>query len=151
MLVQGITDTTGDEVTADTIREVFYGEYINRKDGFELLDSRIETRTDAEGEGGTARLSARVRQKESVLEIKGEGNGPIDAFCNALRQSVGVKFSLSSYHEHALEEGSDSRAVSYIEVEDRDTGRRRFGVGIDTSISQASFRAVLSALNRLKA
>jgi hypothetical protein len=52
--------------------------------------------------------------------------------------------------QDALEGGSGSRAVSYIELQDGE-GRRRFGVGIDTSISLASFRAVLSALNRLQA
>lgn len=60
---------------------------------------------------------------------------------------MGLTFKLLSYHEHALEQGSDSKAVSYIRVEDgsRDT---YFGAGIDTNIDIASFRAIVSALNR---
>jgi 2-isopropylmalate synthase len=81
-------------------------------------------------------------------EISGEGNGPIDAFCSALREAGMGGVSLLTYHEHALEHGSGSRAVAYIQVESA-RGERRFGAGVDPDIGAASFRAVVSALNRL--
>ena len=80
-------------------------------------------------------------------DISGRGNGPIDAFSNALRTLMGMDFSLISYYEHALKRGSDSKAVAYIQIEDGQNGKF-WGAGIDTSIDTASFKAILSALNR---
>ncbi len=80
-------------------------------------------------------------------EVSGSGIGPIDAFSNALRRASTVDFRLLSYHEHALGKGSDSRAVAYIQIENSD--REKFwGVGIDTNIKFASYKSILSALNR---
>ena len=83
------------------------------------------------------------------MTITGTGNGPIDAFCAALRAAGIGDFSLLSYHEHALDRGSGSRAVAYIQIETAG-GVRLFGVGVDTDIAAASFRAILCALNRLE-
>jgi 2-isopropylmalate synthase len=148
VLIQGIADRTGKEVTSEGIREAFEKEYVRRTTPYDLAGCAIEAPPGGSGEEGRAAVKASLRRTGGEVEITGEGNGPIDAFCNALREEEGLDFSLLSYHQHALEGGSGSRAVSYIELEDGE-GRRRFGVGIDTSISLASFRAVLSALNRL--
>jgi 2-isopropylmalate synthase len=147
-IVQEISDRTGREVTPDMIRSAFDEEYLRRQEPYGLVDSRIEVSPEGPDSQGKTRVTAWIRRKGEETEVSGEGNGPIDAFCNALRQDDNLSFSLLSYHEHALGEGSDSKAVSYIEIE-AEGGRRRFGAGIDTSISLASFRAILSALNRL--
>jgi 2-isopropylmalate synthase len=147
-LAQEITDRTGRELTSEGIREAFEEEYLRRTTPYDLAGCAIEAPPGGSCEEGRAAVKALLRRADGDVEIAGEGNGPIDAFCNALREKEGLDFTLRSYHQHALEGGSGSRAVSYIELEDGE-GRRRFGVGIDTSISLASFRAVLSALNRL--
>ncbi len=147
-LIQEITDRTGKEVTPVMILEAFEEEYILRKSPFSLGECRIEASPGESEKESSASVTAAIVRDGLRREISGRGNGPIDAFCNALRDSEGITFSLQSYHEHSLDRGSGSRAVSYIEIEDG-KGRRRYGVGIDTSISLASFRAVLSALNRL--
>ena len=125
-------------------------EYIDREGPFSLGDCRIEAAPGESERESTASVTASLVRDGRTTVISGAGNGPIDAFCNALREEEGISFRLQSYHEHSLDRGSGSRAVSYIEIED-ERGRRRFGVGVDTSISLASFRAVLSALNRLGA
>ena len=98
------------------------------------------------GAGDAPRSGSTARRARS----SGAGNGPIDAFCAALRAAGIADFSLLSYHEHALDRGSGSRAVAYIQIEAAG-GVRLFGVGIDTDIAAASFRAILGALNRLAA
>jgi 2-isopropylmalate synthase len=148
VLIQEITDRTGKEVTSEGIREAFEMEYVRKKTPYELIGCSIEAAPGDSGQESRAAVKASLGSGDRKVEITGEGNGPIDAFCNALREEEKLNFSLKSYHQHSLEGGSGSRAVSYIELEDGE-GRRRFGVGIDTSISLASFRAVLSALNRL--
>jgi 2-isopropylmalate synthase len=149
-LVQEISDRTGREVTPEVVREVFEKEYLHRTEPYDLEECRIDAAPGSSGEESRTRVKARIRRNGESLAVEGEGNGPIDAFCNAVRESECIRFRLLSYHEHSLEQGSASRAVSYIELED-DRGRTGCGVGIDTSISLASFRAVLSALNRLNA
>lgn len=79
--------------------------------------------------------------------LRGSGNGPLDAFCAAMKASVTGEFTLCSYHEHALSGGQSAKAASYIEIEDVG-GNRKWGVGVDTDIIVASIKAVMSALNR---
>jgi 2-isopropylmalate synthase len=146
-LIQEISDRTGEEVTATMIRETFEEEYLHRKSPYDLAGCRIETSPSPSKEGSRTRITALIAKGGEEKELSGEGNGPIDAFCSALKGEEGLDFTLLSYHEHALDRGSGSRAVCYIELEG-EGGETRFGAGIDTSISLASFRAVLSALNR---
>jgi 2-isopropylmalate synthase len=149
-LVQAVSEKTGREVTPEVVRRTFEGEYLGRISPYDLEDCRISASPGGAGEESRTRVVARIRREGQSLEIEGEGNGPIDAFCNAVRESEKISFTLVSYHEHSLERGSASRAVSYIELEGSG-GRTKFGVGIDPSISLASFRAVLGALNHLLA
>ncbi len=81
--------------------------------------------------------------------LKGRGNGPIDAFVHALQELSGEKLAVLDYHEHALTGGADARAATYIELRVNDQ-RTLFGVGLDANIVTASFKAILSALNRAK-
>ncbi len=75
--------------------------------------------------------------------MRGAGNGPIDAFVNAL----GIDVRLMDYHEHAIGSGADARAACYVELR-VGNGPTLFGAGIDSNIVTASFKAVLSAVNR---
>jgi 2-isopropylmalate synthase len=77
------------------------------------------------------------------MEVKGAGNGPIDAFVRAL----GLDVRVMDYHEHAIGSGADAKAASYIELR-IGNGPTTFGVGIDGNIATASFKAVISAINR---
>ena len=82
--------------------------------------------------------------------MEGEGNGPLDAFFNALR-SIGITdYAFQSYHEHAISTGSDSKAIAYIELKKPD-GSSVFGVGIEPNINLASIQGVLCAINRAEA
>ena len=82
--------------------------------------------------------------------VSGVGNGPVSAFCDAL-SSVdlgygGLAVRVLDYNEHALTSGRDAEAAAYLEIEIGDDVF--WGVGISESITQASLRAVISALNR---
>lgn len=140
LIIQSISDTTGKEVLPHMIMEAFEKEYLQGSGPLSL-------------EACSFTSSARTEVKAAVMlhgerhELDGSGNGPIDAFSNALRKGLDIDFTLTSYHEHALEQGSDSKAAAYISIED--AGRHSFfGVGVDNNIDVASFKAVISALNR---
>ena len=100
----------------------------------------------SQNDGDSVEINAVVCTNSNNREITGKGNGPIDAFSNALREHLSINFRLLSYYEHAIEKGSDSRAAAYIQIE-ADAGSF-WGAGIDPNIDRASFKAILSALNR---
>jgi 2-isopropylmalate synthase len=82
--------------------------------------------------------------------VVGEGNGPLSAFVDGLERDLGIAVSVLDYAEHAVSAGTDAQAVAYVEAADA-PGTVRWGVGIDGSIVAASLKAVVSAVNRLRA
>ena len=97
----------------------------------------------------TVEVWAVITRNGTSKNLRGTGNGPIAAFFNALEEVEVKDFELLSYSEHSLGRGADSKAVSYIQLKNTVTSEVRFGAGIDTNISLASIRGVISALNRL--
>jgi 2-isopropylmalate synthase len=96
---------------------------------------------------GAVEITARVSVDGMTRTIAGIGNGPIDAFVNALARECDIALTIDDYHEHAIHHGSDALAAAYISV--RVPGRPSlFGVGIHANIVSASLAAAASALNR---
>ena len=81
--------------------------------------------------------------------VVGEGNGPIDAFFNAIHGQKIDQFTFVDYKEHAISDGSDSMAVAYIQLRDKD-GKDIFGVGVSHNINLAPLKGILCAINRYK-
>jgi 2-isopropylmalate synthase len=141
-------DGEGGEVDAPLMYEIFSGEYLVPNApgaGFELVGF------SSSSEDGTERITATVRAFGTEHQLTGVGNGPIDAFCQALSEVDlglgGLNVRVLDYAEHALTTGRDAEAAAYLEIE---VGERvLWGVGISESIVQASLRAVISALNRV--
>jgi 2-isopropylmalate synthase len=90
------------------------------------------------------------RPDGSTLTLEGAGNGPIDAFVDALKREFALEFSFLDYHEHAVGRGANATAACYVEIQDAH-GQVLHGVGIDPSIVTASLKATLSAVERLMA
>ena len=80
-------------------------------------------------------------------KAKGVGNGPIDAFVAAIASELHAPVKVMDYHEHAIGQGANATAITYIEMRVGD-GPSLHGVGMDSNIVTASFKAILSGLNR---
>ncbi len=146
--VQKVTDAKGRELKSVEIEKLFVDKYLAAQFPFELVDlDVIKRRIDPVENASSAQIEAVVKNKEEQVTFRGTGNGPLNAFCSGLQKKIGCSFKLHSYHEHALNTGSSSKAVAYIELEFSD-GRRIWGAGIDTDILVASIKAVLSCMNR---
>ncbi len=92
-------------------------------------------------------MLATVEEAGRGIEITGRGNGPIDAFVDALGRHAGMALRVVDYHEHAVGEGANAEAVAYLELA---AGKARlFGVGRHRNITAASLSAVVSGVNRL--
>jgi len=145
-VVQAKTDAEGGEVTSAQIWEIFNDEYLPadvadaRWGRFELLGTR--TQSDMSGD---VRLDVTLRDGDERVETSGNGNGPIAAFLEIVRER-GFDISLYDYVEHTLSTGGDAQAAAYVELQV--DGQRLWGVGIDGDISTASLKAIVSAVNR---
>ncbi len=141
--VNKIADETGEEITPEGVLACFQTEFLDLRDPLDILEFRAE-RLDND----TVEVWAVVRHDGVSKNLRGTGNGPIAAFMDAL-ESLGFKdYEVLSYSEHSLARGAKSKAVAYIELKGP-RGAALFGAGIDTNISMASIRGVVSALNRL--
>ena len=137
--VQRITDETGGEVAANDIHTIFNNEYLNAVTPYQYRSHHID---DSQG-NAEVRIRVELEKDGKPVTLQGAGNGPIDAFINAL----GMDIRLMDFHEHAIGAGANANAASYVELR-VNNGTTRFGVGIDGNIVTASLRAVLSAVNR---
>lgn len=147
-VVQQHTDASGAEVTADALWRIFTDEYLPVEPGsdlapwgrFALRGTSITTTED-----GRADLTVDLVDNGVERTIHAAGNGPIAAFVEALNE-VGVRVQVLDYAEHALSAGGDATAAAYVECAVGD--QTLWGAGIDPSISTASLKAIISAVNR---
>ena len=147
-VIQEVTDACGEELSPEMVFHTFEKEYLFRPNGFHLKSFEVMKRhIDRAEQESRAEIAAVLEYGGQEQTIQASGNGPLDAFCTALRQDLHLDFSLHSYHEHALARGSSSKAVSYIEIIDSDE-ESWWGAGVDTDIIVASIKSLLSAINR---
>ncbi|MBJ7324408.1 MAG: 2-isopropylmalate synthase [Rhodococcus sp.] len=145
--VQRITDGEGGEVSPKEMWDVFAEEYLTPIRPLERIKQSVQA---AEVDGGTDTITATVKVDGVEQEISGSGNGPLASFVDAL-STIGYDVSVLDYSEHALSAGDDAQAAAYVEASvTSPTGVATtvWGVGIATSITTASLRAVVSAVNR---
>jgi 2-isopropylmalate synthase len=140
--IQKITDGEGGEVSPKEMWDVFAEEYLAPIRPLERIRQKVDA---AEVDGGTDTITAVVKVDGVEREIVGAGNGPLAAFVDALG-AIGIHVSVLDYSEHALSAGEEAQAAAYVEASIG--GRTVWGVGIANSITTASLRAVVSAVNR---
>ena len=148
-LVQAKCEELERELIPKELFEVFAKNYLEHPMKYRLTRRKIYE----ESENGRDYVHFKGRMKigdDSEVVLQGTGNGPIDAFFNALK-AVGInQYQFISYSQHAISQGSDSKAVSYIELKKPD-GKNIFGIGIDSNVNVASVLGVLNAINRAEA
>ncbi|MBJ8346093.1 2-isopropylmalate synthase [Antrihabitans sp. YC2-6] len=137
--IQQITDGEGGEVSSKEMWDVFATEYLQPLLPLERISQKV-TASD-----GIDSITAIVKLNGKEHEISGTGEGPLSAFVDAL-STIGVDVRVLDYSEHAMTSGVDAQAAAYVECAIGD--KVVWGVGIATSITTASLRAVVSAVNR---
>ena len=140
--IQAITDGEGGEVSPKEIWDAFSEEYLAPITPLERMRQKVDA---SEEDGGTDSITAIVKIDGVEREIVGAGNGPLAAFVDALG-AIGYDINVLDYSEHAMSSGEEAQAAAYVEASIG--GRTVWGVGIATSITTASLRAVVSAVNR---
>jgi 2-isopropylmalate synthase len=139
--VQAVTEDSGTIIRPGEMWDVFSRTYLPEDAGMRLIGSEVSTG------GNRTTVTAQLLVGGEPRTVMGQGNGPIDALLGALRAELGVDFEVKDYSQHALTAGSEASAVAYVEAEGPD-GSTWWGVGMDSSILEASLHAVVSAANR---
>jgi 2-isopropylmalate synthase len=145
-VVQRVTDSQGGEVPPHELWRIFSDEYLPAADADGSWGRfRIKgIRQSSDGDGAD-HLVVELTDAGTPVTLEGHGNGPIAAFVAALGE-IGVDVRVLDYAEHAMSAGGDAKAAAYLECAVGD--RVLWGVGVDTNITRASLKAVVSAVNR---
>lgn len=143
-VIQSHTDDQGGEVFPDQMWKIFVDEYLPAEEnqwGRFRFAGLTQTSTQDKG----VELSVDLLDSKEPITLKGQGNGPISAFCRVM-QAHGIDVQVADYYEHAMSAGGDANAAAYLEC--TINGGTFWGVGIDPSTTTASLKAVISAVNR---
>ncbi|MBR1710387.1 MAG: 2-isopropylmalate synthase [Clostridia bacterium] len=148
-IVQKECDRTGRELQANEVLALFTNEFLNISKPYALSRAKFYEEAVAGSSANLTHFSGVLSVHNDFLSLEARGNGPIDAFFNALRQAGIENYTFLSYSEHAISSGSDSQAVAYIQL--RGPGGQKFyGVGTEHNINFASVKGILSAINRFE-
>ncbi|WP_417498733.1 2-isopropylmalate synthase [Methylophaga sp.] len=141
-VVQKVSDSSGREINAENIVSLFDDEYVQVNSPYQYMGSHI-----VDEESHQVMSHVVVKYEQQRIELKGQGNGPLDAVAKAISEHIGETVTVADYHEHGMTAGSDATAVSYVEVR---VGEHAtvFGVGQDKNITTSAIKAILNGVNR---
>ena len=137
--VKSVSDHAHKELSAPEVRDVFQKTYLNKTSPFKLVDVSFIQKKDF---FAVVTLETGGQQRE----LSGTGNGRLDAVANAIQSGTGMEFTIDTYTQHALEQGSTSRAISYVGLK-WGSGTITWGAGTDTDVMTSSVKALISAVN----
>ena len=140
-VVQEKTESIGGEINPDQIWDLFNNHYLDNKKVISLENFTIEKQQ------GRETFSAHIEYFGKDIAISGEGDGVLDAFVEALKKAINIDFEIMEYGEHALGQGADAEAVTYIQI--RYENQRYSGVAISKDIIASSLNAFMGAASQL--
>lgn len=140
-LVKSVSDHKHKELAPEEVFDIFKEKYINIENPINIKEIHY-----AQTGGIEAKVIMEYNGKTAVVCNK--GNGRLDAVSNAVKSYLNVEFTIETYTEHALENGSASQAVSYVGISDKN-GSMFWGTGIDNDIITSSAKALVSAVNNM--
>ena len=141
-VIQKQADETGKELDSKEIWESFENYYL-KNNSKKISYNSHEIQSSKEKD--VIKLSLIENKKE--VQIEGTGNGPIDAFINALNDHLSSDFKVSDYHQHSISSGPDASAAAYIEIQNKNSSD--WGAGIDQNTTVASYKAILNCINKI--
>lgn len=141
--IKDISDKEQRELLVDEINEIFKKNYIDINQNFEFKNCKFT-------KSHQINVSMEINEKKlgtiNTITLSGKGNGPLDSVKNSIADYYNWEFDIVDYREHSLTEGSDSKAISYVEI--KFNNFNYWGVGISYNIAESSILALFSALNK---
>ena len=147
-VVQKACDEKGKELKAEEVFDLFQQEYRNVCGPYRLVNYKISEEKNEQDDLTHVHFSGELKYKDNApVQIEGNGNGPVAAFCDAMNQTEVASYQFVDYSEHAISVGSDSKAISYIHLKNPQ-GTDIFGIGVSHNIGYASMKGIICAINR---
>ncbi|MFL2732874.1 MAG: 2-isopropylmalate synthase [Gammaproteobacteria bacterium] len=141
-VIQKLADDSGKELNSKEIWESFEENYLfSNSNKITYISHVVESSKEED------KISLTIKDNNKEIIINGEGNGPIDAFINALNDYLKTNFKVSDYHQHSRGSGSDAAAIAYIEIQNNKISD--WGAGIDQNTTVASYKAILNCINKI--
>ena len=138
--VKHVSDEEHKELSPQWVYEIFEENYIHPMPHFQIIDCHFR-----QDDGIMAETTLLYGEKKTIVDAN--GNGRLDAVSNTIKQFFGVNYDVSVYEEHALSQGSASKAVAYVGINCE--GKMYWGAGMDEDIIKASIHALVVAVNKL--
>ena len=142
-IVTSESESRHSDLMPQELFELFDDVYVNVMTPYNMIGYREESLGDKK-----AHVNVKLKYADDIIEVNGDGIGLLDAFCNGIEKTLNIKLSIRMYNEHAIKSGSDSAAITYVQIADQD-GQMHLGAGISSSVTKSSLRAVVCALNRM--
>ncbi|THH29083.1 hypothetical protein EUX98_g5105 [Antrodiella citrinella] len=103
------------------------------------------------GDDGGKQLTGDFIWDGKPRQMVGHGTGPLSALLAVLNSQINGTLSAREYAEHSIGEGSDVKAVSYVELAYDAEGKRTtaWGVYSDQDITASGLKATVLATNQL--
>nr|WP_312113765.1 2-isopropylmalate synthase [Moraxella sp. CTOTU47915] len=145
-VIQQEAESRQTELTSDDVISVFENTYLNQST-LALQDYEIKNTA------GSVSFAGSVRMGDDIIDVVGNGNGPLSAFINAISAKLNKNIHVINYAEHALtvesqspltQNNSDANAVAYLQLNIE--GEIYSGIGTCSSTVSAMLKAALSAL-----
>ena len=141
-VIQKLADDSGKELNSKEIWESFEENYLfSNSSKITYISHVVESSKEED------KISLTIKDNNKEIIINGEGNGPIDAFINALNDYLKTNFKVSDYHQHSRGSGSDAAAIAYIEIQNNKISD--WGAGIDQNTTVASYKAILNCIKKI--
>ena len=138
--VKQVSDEEHKELSPQWVYEIFEGKYIDYSPNFQIVESHFK-----QNDGIMAEVTIQCGDKRTIVDAN--GNGRLDAVSNTIKQFFGISYELTVYEEHALSNGSSSKAMAYVGI--TCNGKMYWGAGMDEDIIKASIHALVVAVNKL--
>ena len=147
-VVKSKADSLQREISNQEVYEAFEKAWLSTVSPLNVKDLTERHIEGERGSGETEQVAcmATVTWEGKTYAITGNGNGPLDAFVNAIKQTPAPKFNIVSFHEHSIGQGSDTKAVAYVHIT-KENGDDAWGVGVSSNVGRAGVAAVVSAIN----
>ncbi|MGN0341761.1 MAG: 2-isopropylmalate synthase [Roseburia sp.] len=139
-LVKHVSDEEHKELSPQWVYEIFEDKYVNQQPYFTIPECHFKQVDGIMAE-------ATIQQGERATAVHANGNGRLDAVSNIIKQYFNISYELSVYEEHALSQGSSSKAMTYVGITYQE--KMYWGVGIDDDIITSSINALVVAVNQL--
>ena len=140
-VVQKKTEDSGGEINPDQIWDLFNKYYLESEKVISLENFKLEKQE------GREFFTAQIDYFGKEIPISGQGDGILDALVEALKGSINIDLEIMEYGEHALGQGADAEAVTYIQIRYED--KRYSGVAISKDIVTSSINAFMGAASQL--